>query len=119
MSDTTITPEERRLLRTGGYGDYERLRLLDALEQAEAEVARLRQLSMTAQSIAEIAWGGKIPPTVEVISRLSMERDWLATQLACIQSAYDIDQKTRDWSTARWAEAARRAVADSESEVKG
>ena len=50
MSDTTITitPEERRLLRSGGYGDYERLRLLNALEaaearaeQAEAQVARL------------------------------------------------------------------------------
>ena len=23
MSDTTITPEERRLLRSGGYGDYD------------------------------------------------------------------------------------------------
>ena len=45
---------------------------------------------------------------------LRAERDWLATQLACIQSAYDIDQKTRDWSTARWAEAARRAVAAGE-----
>ena len=38
MSDTiTITPEERRLLRSGGYGDYERLRLLTALEAAEAQ----------------------------------------------------------------------------------
>ena len=37
MNDTiTITPEERRLLRTGGY-----VRLLDALEQAEANVAQL------------------------------------------------------------------------------
>ena len=45
------------------------------------------------------------------VARLTKERDWLATQLACIQSAYDIDQKTRDWSTARWAEAARKAVA--------
>lgn len=44
------------------------------------------------------------------VARLTKERDWLATQLACVQSAYDIDQKTRDWSTARWAEAASRAV---------
>ena len=41
MSDTTtITPEERRLLRSGGYGDYERLRLLNALEQAEARAEK-------------------------------------------------------------------------------
>ena len=42
MIDTTITPEERRLLRSGGYGDYERLRLLNALESAEAEVVQLK-----------------------------------------------------------------------------
>lgn len=48
------------------------------------------------------------------VARMTAERNWLATQLACIQSAYDIDQKTRDWSTARWAEAARRAVAAGE-----
>ena len=41
MSDTiTITPEERRLLRSGGYGDYERLRLLNALEQAESRAEK-------------------------------------------------------------------------------
>ena len=39
MSDT-ITPEERRLLRSGGYGDYERLRLLNALEQAESRAEK-------------------------------------------------------------------------------
>ena len=42
MSNTTITSEERRLLRSGGYGDYERLRLLNALESAEAEVVQLK-----------------------------------------------------------------------------
>ena len=41
MNDTiTITPEERRLLRSGGYGDYERLRLLNALEQAESRAEK-------------------------------------------------------------------------------
>lgn len=40
MSDTMITPEERRLLRSGGYGDYERLRLLNALEQAESRAEK-------------------------------------------------------------------------------
>ena len=54
MSDTTITSEERRLLRSGGYSDYVRLRLLNALEQAEANV-----------------------------ERLTKERDWLANQLYC------------------------------------
>ena len=41
MSDTiTITPEERRLLRSGGYGYYQRLRLLNALEQAESRAEK-------------------------------------------------------------------------------
>lgn len=50
MSDTTITVEERRLLRTGGYGDYERLRLLDALEQAEAQLAAALQVNAARQA---------------------------------------------------------------------
>ena len=93
MSDT-ITKEERAELRTminAGVvvrlKDGTILRLLDALEAEEA-----RSEKAEAQ-----------------VARLTEERDWLATQLACIQSAYDIDQKTRDWSTARWAEAARKA----------
>ena len=169
MNDTiTITPEERRLLRSGGYGDYERLRLLNALEQAESRAEKAesdkaaleedleateKNLKESSGFIEELLSGLKhrfpvqyanlegdeygddafsshdlfdlvIDPAVirdeqaeANVARLTKERDWLATQLACIQSAYDIDQKTRDWSTARWAEAARKAVAGEGKEI--
>lgn len=99
----TITPEERASWRANcerklpvdmaRFGrpdpdDVRILRLLTALEAAEAQVVRL-----------------------------TAERDWLANRLACIQSTYDIDQKTKDWGTERWTEAARRAV--EEGEVRG
>ena len=55
MSDT-ITPEERRLLRSGGYGDYERLRLLNALEQAEARAKRAESAQLhLCQRLSDIA----------------------------------------------------------------
>lgn len=55
MSDTTITADERRLLRTGGYGDYERLRLLNALEQAESRAEKAeKELAGADAEISEL-----------------------------------------------------------------
>ena len=134
----------RGILSEHGNGQVEDriiLRLLNTAEQAEARADELEDY--IAKLVSELTDGKLSKPydisviTDEVeaiyraysedeiakstekaeaeVMRLTKERDWLATQLACIQSAYDIDQKTRDWSTARWAEAARRAVADSEA----
>lgn len=98
MSDTTITPEERRLLRSGGYGDHERLRLLDALEQAEGENARLaKMVDFMAQQMADV---------------YSTDEDGRYV-LTCPNSelrAVDHDcDKVACWQC--WAEAARKAVA--------
>ena len=85
--------------------------LVEALESAEA-IAKDNSEALTAAYMS-----GKYDGRKEAeanVARLTKMVDWLATQLACIQSAYDIDQKTRDWSTARWAEAASRAVAAGE-----
>ena len=65
------------------------LRILNALEQAEANVARLNK-----------------------------ERDWLADKAADIcASVYQESFDMHWWNPVDWKEAARRAVAD--SEVKG
>ena len=94
MSDTTITAEERARLHsvlsehgTPQVEDRIILRLLNTIEQAEANVARLNK-----------------------------ERDWLANKL--IYCPPEFTNCALDCAECR-KEAARRAVADAESEVKG
>ena len=104
MSDTTITAEERARLRSvlSEHGnpqveDRIILRMLNTIEQAEANVARLTE-----------------------------ERDWLADKLSdhCLADGGDCNIQIcptyiacRNATPKVWIEAARVAVAD--SEVKG
>ena len=93
MSDTTITAEERARLRSvlSEHGnpqveDRIILRLLNTIEQAEANVARLNK-----------------------------ELDWLANKL--IYCPPEFTNCALDCAECR-KEAARRAVADTDSDVK-
>ena len=124
---TALEPAEVSLRKAEDHGDELESQLQDAESeynanwavQAISDIARLvgvyEQCSETGDDIGAA--------TLEAVqdlkaenARLTAERDWLANRLACIQSAHDIDPKTKDWSTERWKEAARRAVAgDSEA----
>lgn len=96
--------------------------LLDALEQSEADVARLQQ--RVNELLSEELTDGAVRERIqlrfnmhEVLQqneRLTKMVDWLAMHL----SGYDVQKKCTVYA-ADWIEAARRAVADAESGVKG
>ena len=121
MSDTiTITPEERRLLRSGGYGDYERLRLLNALEQAESRAEKAESdkatleedLEATEKNLKESS--GFIEELLQQNERLSKMVDWLAGRCSEELGFSDSLFKERKATVNEWKEAARRAVAAGE-----
>lgn len=142
MSDTTITPEERAKWRalvmpypdgTIGNQDKRMLHLLNAIEQAEAEVARLQQRvnELLSEELTDYAVRERIQLRLnmhEVLQqneRLTKMVDWLAQR--CAMHCHDKDRDdilcsndTCDIQTCwgasgdEWERSTRRAVAAGE-----
>ena len=97
MSDTTITAEERDLW---------------------ASTAAARINAVTPERQCEITAQERLVSALKALEQAEAMVDWLANQAADIcADAYPKSEVLRWWEDSNWAEAARRAVA--ESEVKG
>ena len=131
MNDTiTITPEERDFIRNHledlpfvDDGPLRVVRLLDAIEQTEAENARLQQRvnellseELTDGAMRErIQLRGNMHEVLQKNERLTKMVDWLASHTADIcASVYQDSYDLHWWTDCEWKEAARQAVADSE-----